>query len=187
MVKNTCGGSKHKSQARKFVNPSNVRSHLRTAEEGEEYAKVLQLCGSGICQIETVGGKQYNCHIRGKFKSRNKKDNTVLKGGIVLVGLRDFESQEEKKVGGKIKLPNCDLLEVYNSSEINRLKQTVNIDWKNLVKEELDSIKKIDTDYVDFVQNDDVDEYEAIMNSTLANNDSNMIKLEEEEINVDDI
>ena len=153
MVKNTCGGSRHKSQARKFVNPSVVRSHLRTAEEGEQYAKVIQLCGSGICQVETVEGKHYNCHIRGKFKSRNKKDNTVAKVGILLVGLRDFESQEEKKVGGKIKYPNCDLLEVYNTSEINRLKQNIPIDWKNFIKEEIDTVKKTDVDYVDFVIN----------------------------------
>ena len=40
---------------------------------------------------------------------------------------------------GKIKLPNCDLLEVYRDSDINRIKNTIDNDWSIFVDEIKDS------------------------------------------------
>ena len=74
MVKNTQGGSKHKSQARKaqFV------KHVDVEPSGpyEKYAKVTKMYGNGMCQVETQDDKKsLLCHIRGKFRGRHEKNN----------------------------------------------------------------------------------------------------------------
>ena len=51
------------------------------------------------------------CHIRGKFKSKNKHQNTVNKQSFILVGMRDWESS----------LKNCDLLEVFSNNSLSVL------------------------------------------------------------------
>jgi hypothetical protein len=52
------------------------------------------------------------CHIRGKFRGRNKKQNVVSPMSIILVGLRDWESTQK----------NCDLLEVYDAEDVRQLR-----------------------------------------------------------------
>ena len=88
MVKNTHGGSKHKSQARKATN--NVRNiTIEPSHPSEKYAKVTKMFGNGMCQVELQDDKtSMCCHIRGKFRS------------IVVVGLREWESERK----------NCDLI-----------------------------------------------------------------------------
>jgi hypothetical protein len=61
-----------------------------------------------------------NCHIRGKFRGRGKKDNFIVSGTLLLVGLREWE--REPSAG---KLLNCDLIEVYSESDKIRLKNSV--------------------------------------------------------------
>ena len=115
MVKNTTGGSKHKGMARKLVNAP-VSNKIRYSEDEDEcYAKVSKMLGNGMCHVtllhKDVIHENIVCHIRGKFRSRNKKSNLVAVGGVVLVGLRSWTSN----------LDACDLLCIYNDNQISSL------------------------------------------------------------------
>jgi initiation factor 1A len=129
MVKNE-GGNKAKGQARKHVVDSKQQiKTLRTTEsEFELYAQVSKNFGNGMVDAECIDGVTRLCHIRGKFRGRGKKDNFVSVGSWLLVGLRDYESG-----GSKGKKQNCDLLEVYNDFDKERLKSTVNVDWSAFI------------------------------------------------------
>ena len=115
MVKNTTGGSKHKSMARKLVNAP-VSNKIRYSEDEDEcYAKVTKMLGNGMCHVNLLHKETFHdnvvCHIRGKFRSRNKKSNLVTIGAVVLVGIRSWTS----------KIDACDLLCIYNDSQISSL------------------------------------------------------------------
>ena len=115
MVKNTTGGSKHKGMARKLVNAP-VSDKIRYSEDEDEcYAKVTKMLGNGMCHVtllhKDVIHENIVCHIRGKFRSRNKKSNLVAVGGVVLVGIRSWTSN----------LDACDLLCIYNDNQISSL------------------------------------------------------------------
>ena len=105
MVKNTHGGSKHKSQARKATTNNNLT--IEPTSPLEKYAKVIKMYGNGMCQIETQDDDKLNlvCHIRGKFRGKNKKHNTLGLNSVVVIGLRDWESQQK----------NCDLIGVVSA------------------------------------------------------------------------
>ena len=110
MVRNTTGGSKTKSQARKsFVKSSDIRTSVRTPQnEFELIATVTKLLGNGMCYVSIPSfDHPLICHIRGKFRGRSKKHNIVNIGSTVLIGLRDWESPHFK---------NSDLLDILNSS-----------------------------------------------------------------------
>ena len=131
MVKNT-GGNKTKGQARKFINTDD-KKETKTLRESEDpleiYCQVEKVLGNGMYNVICMDGKNRLCHSAGKFKGRNKKDNFVSLGSWLLIGLRQYE------VGGNNKkLQNCDLLEVYNDIEKERLKTTVNQDWSVFIK-----------------------------------------------------
>jgi initiation factor 1A len=134
MVKNTQGGNKHKNQARKYIvaKPSNK---LRIAEdEGELYAVVTKMLGNGMFHAHCIDGIARLGYIRGKFTGRRKRDNVVAPGVWVLVGEREWDIGEEKaSSGAKVKLPKCDLLEVYNESDKERLRDTVSENWNILL------------------------------------------------------
>ena len=56
----------------------------------------------------------------------------INNGSWILVGLREWEL--DKKSDGK-KMQNCDLLEVYDSSEKEKLKNSVtNVSWSTFIK-----------------------------------------------------
>jgi initiation factor 1A len=121
MVKNTKGGSGHKSQARKYEN-SGKQSNFKTRfseDEFEYYAQVVAMLGNGMCHVMCKDGKKRLCVIRGKFRGRGKRDNTLSNGKWVLVGGRDFEAE---KTGEGKNLEKCDLLEVYSDLDKERLK-----------------------------------------------------------------
>ena len=110
MVRNTTGGSKTKSQARKtFVKSSDIRPSTRTPQnEFERIATVTKLLGNGMCYVSISSfADPLICHIRGKFRGRSKKHNLVNIGSTVLVGLRDWETPHFK---------NTDLLDILSSS-----------------------------------------------------------------------
>ena len=116
MVRNDAGGNKGKGLARKHVNASKGggSKQLRVATvEAEKYAVVSKMLGNGMCYVSlldgTVGTKL--CIIRNKFKGRGKRDNILDSGSWVLVGLREWASKQD----------TCDLLEVYNDGERDRL------------------------------------------------------------------
>ena len=104
MVKNTHGGSKHKSQARKATQVRNVV--IEPKDPSEKYAKVTKMFGNGMCQVELQEDRmQLVCHIRGKFRGKNKRHNTVVLNSVVVVGLREWETDKK----------NCDLIGVIES------------------------------------------------------------------------
>lgn len=115
MVKNTQGGSRHKSQARKLVNSALSDNVRFPNEEGEYVAKVSKMLGNGMCSVNIIYDNELLtnivCHIRGKFRSRNKKNNFVSVGSTILVGLRSWTS----------KISACDLLHVYQDNHVNSL------------------------------------------------------------------
>ncbi len=138
MVKNTFGGNKHKSQARKFVN-SKPNNKLRLAEyDGEIYAVVTKVLGNNMFHAQCIDGKLRLGHIRGKFSGRGRRDNTIAPGVWVLVGERNFGNIDDSKYlnneANKIsdKLEKCDLLEVYNESNKQSLKDSVAMNWSKL-------------------------------------------------------
>jgi translation initiation factor IF-1 len=120
MVKNDTGGNKGKGLARKHVNAAKCGGSklLRVAtDEAERYAVVSKMLGNGMCYVRLLsGGNGGNasdklCIIRNKFKGRGKRDNILDSGSWVLVGMREWASKQD----------TCDLLEVYNDGERDRL------------------------------------------------------------------
>jgi translation initiation factor IF-1 len=143
MVKNTNGGSKAKGFARKHANNNNNNNDVRVVEqEGEIYAVVTKMCGGGMFQCYGIDHVERLCHIRGSFSGRKKRDNIVVNGGWVLIGLREWDRKDEEKQSTsssssttkKVKLPQCDLLEVYNDKDREKLLATVKENWKILMK-----------------------------------------------------
>jgi initiation factor 1A len=116
MVKNDAGGNKGKGLARKHVNAAKggMSKQLRLAtHEAEKYAVVSKMLGNGMCYVRLLDGSTGDrlCIIRNKFKGRGKRDNILDTGSWVLVGLREWSSKQD----------TCDLLEVYNATERDRL------------------------------------------------------------------
>ena len=114
MVKNTQGGSKHKSLARKDYNLS--EQHIRLSQHRDEcYAKVSKMLGNGMCLVDIILDNFVHhdivCHIRGKFRNKHKKNNMVSLQSFLLVGIREWTNQ----------LNACDLLFVYSHHHINSL------------------------------------------------------------------
>ena len=116
MVKNDAGGNKGKGLARKHVNAAKCggSKQLRVAtDEAERYAVVSKMLGNGMCYVRHLSGGNADmlCIIRNKFKGRGKRDNILDSGSWVLVGMREWASKQD----------TCDLLEVYNDGERDRL------------------------------------------------------------------
>ena len=111
MVKNTFGGSKSKSFARK--NNNNVYSNrLRLIQHpSEHFALVTKLFGGSICQVLCHDLSYKNAVIRGKFRGKGKRNNIISSGSFVLIGIRDWASDH-----------TVDILEVYSSFELDQLK-----------------------------------------------------------------
>lgn len=135
MVKNTHGGSGHKKFARKFTNGSN-NNKLRVSEDiGEIYAIVTKMLGNNMFHCYCIDGTLRLGRIRGKFTGRGKRDNMVEGGKWILIGLREWDVPSEKSTGvskGKIKMQECDLLEVYSDMDKQRLRETVAENWSIL-------------------------------------------------------
>ena len=113
MVKND-GGNKGKGLARKHVSSGGSNKQLRVAvEDGERYAVVSKMLGNGMCYVRLLDGSAGDrlCIIRNKFKGRGKRDNILDSGSWVLIGMREWSSKQD----------TCDLLEVYNHGERDRL------------------------------------------------------------------
>jgi len=167
MVKNY-GGNRAKKQGRKFVNKDPTTHNTRLSKQPDEiYAAVIKEYGNGMACIKCVDGVERILVIRKKFKGRSKRDNLIKTGTWILAGLRSWEVL---KADAKEK---CDLLEVYDSEDIEFLKQSVDHDW-NCIK----NIGRIETaDEIHFTSN----EYVADLNITDDESEHS------EEINIDDL
>jgi len=138
MVKNVSGGKRAKAVGRKHE--SSAPSRLRTADDPcELYAIVTKMWGDGRMQVTCTDGESRLCVIRQKFRGRRARDNRVILGTCLLVGLREFETNKDK----------CDLLEVYEAADVERLR-TLDSSWTRLLgeKEREDEALEVD-DVVD--------------------------------------
>ena len=112
MVKNN-GGNKAKKFASKSFNMSDRITRF-ASEQGEMYAVVKRILGNNMCEILAIDGSIKLCVIRGKFSGKGKRDNRLAKGTWILIGIREWEITSKDK-------QKCDLLEVYNDSDKEKL------------------------------------------------------------------
>jgi len=188
MVKNTCGGNKHKGHARKHVTakPSNK---LRIADnEGELYAVVTRMLGNGMFYAHCIDDRVCLGHIRGKFSGRGKRDNMVEPGKWVLVGERPWDSGKDDARTRK-----CDLLEVYTDLDRERLRDAVSANWSILLSQGADKAvgPTEATDGIAFSTERD-EEYERLMGELVIKDrsaaaSSSTVENNNDWINVDDI
>jgi len=119
MVKNM-GGNKSKKQARKTVNESmSVTQGVRRVTNPDEmYASVTKIYSAKRCDVLGSDGITRPCNIRGKFLGRRggSGENRIDVGSWVMIGFYDWEVRSD---GSK----SCDLLEIYNAIERDKLKQ----------------------------------------------------------------
>ena len=189
MVKNSTGGNKAKGFARKGASSNEKKDKpLRVSEnEFEVYAIIEKINGNGMCDVMCMDGELRLLHIRGKFRGRGKRDNIIDKTSWLLVGIRDYETVKEGKK------QNCDLLEVYNSSEKDKLKLTVtNVNWKKFISKDniINNIEVLNVDEDEeivaggggFVFADEQQqEYIDLMEKLKANKDENTVVSVKEE------
>jgi initiation factor 1A len=178
MVKNA-GGNKSKRQGRKFVNAPIQKSIRYATEDGELYAAVVKLMGGSHCEVMCIDGKTRMCVIRNKFKGRSKRDNLLTRGVWILVGIRDWEVRSGDK------LEKCDLLEVYSSSDKDKLKQDTSSNFTAILGIG-DDDRNDNDDYFEFVD-DTTSTYQEAIENQLKVNYSSVIEEQEEEIDIDDI
>jgi hypothetical protein len=184
MVKNNTGGNKAKGFARKnLVKRDTV---LRVArEEGEIYAQAVKIMGGRIASAIDIEGNPLRAHIRGKFSGRGKRDNFIGPGTWLLVGLHDWQTDNVKSGG----LKDCDILEVYNESDKERLKNTVtSINWDKFIANEAKTLGvKDENDILEFTDEITQEYEELITAQSNSGNGRHIITDESEIINVDDI
>jgi len=187
MVKNLIGGSKTKGQARKFATAKPNNALRLSQDEYEVYAQITKILGGAMCHCDCIDGKTRLCHIRGKFRGRGKRDNTLSTGTWVLVGLRDWEAGKER---ADKKLENCDLLEVYSDLDKDRLKSTVtSVNWSAFVAFDNKTTNTSDksADLFEFTD-EKTEEYRRLIEEQVAQGAPlNIMTNDEEEINIDDI
>lgn len=188
MVKNTHGGSGHKSQARKNTMQGkpfiSSKLRLRNPEDDEAYAQILSILGGSTCSVLCHDEIERLCTIRGKFRGRGKRDNTLYRGCWVLVALRTWAGVSAK---GK---EHCDLLEIYSELDKKKLQTMENtINWRAFIaNDSTNAFNKAETTEQDTFEfsDDRGDEY-----LELSRNNNKKTTLEnsetDEEINVDDI
>ena len=120
MVKNF-GGKRTKAVARK-THLSNthfdIRLRMSTCPE-EKYAVVRKLYGNS-CGVFCDDYKERLAMISGKFSGRNKRNNLISPGTVILIGLRGWATVIEGKS------EKCDVLEIYSPQELDQLKQRPN-------------------------------------------------------------
>jgi hypothetical protein len=182
MVKNNTGGNKAKGFARKnLVKRDTV---LRVArEEGEIYAQAVKIMGGRIASAIDLDGNPLRAHIRGKFSGRGKRDNFIGAGTWLLVGLHDWQTGNIKSGG----IRDCDILEVYNETDKERLKNSVtSVKWDKFIANEAKTLGVKDEDDILAFTDEATQEYEQLI---AANNNINnaIITDDGEQIDVDDI
>lgn len=200
MPKNTQGGSSHKKFARKHNLGGFNKNKLRISEdEGELYAIVTKLLGNGMFHCHCIDDILRLGHIRGKFSGRGKRDNMVEAGKWVLIGLREWDVPSEKtsmslKTASK-KIQQCDLLEVYNDADRQRLRETVAENWQPLDNNDIskDKFKDCgDEDGFIFSTDRDIEREKLIEDMKSVTAEKITMRIDEiveneEEVNVDDI
>ena len=118
MPKNKGGGRSHKRQGNKHVKNLSAPTKIRLPKESAEIlARVTKMCGNGRAEVKCADGETRILEIRRKFRGRNKRDNMISLGTIVLAGLRDWEVRAANKKS------KVDLLYVYSLGQHSALKK----------------------------------------------------------------
>lgn len=163
MVRNQFGGNKAKAFARKDL--SRRKEGFRTAkDEGEIYAQAVKVLGGNMASAIDVNGNPLRVHIRGKFRGKGKRDNFIGPNVWLLVGLHGWEG-DKKTASGGVDIRNCDVLEVYNESDKQKLKTMItDVNWSKFIANDASSIGKeqVDDDGVGFMDDSAMD-YERLM------------------------
>ena len=184
MVKNANGGNKSKRGARKHAAPPPMRN-LRMIQDGaEQYAVVTKIYGGPNCEVMCMDGKLRMCIIRNKFRGRHKRDNHIATNTWVLVGLRDWEARAVNKA------PRCDMLEVYNSIEKEKLQTTVKDDLTALIARDEKETGNRANDGVVFIDDDEEMENDELCHcpqSTVPDQTTAQVVSDDDEIDVDEI
>ena len=122
MVKNTNGGFKGKTFARKLAKQSCTSVRL-PENEMELFGCVSKLLGNGRILVHLTDGKEMQCVIRNKFRGRSKRNNLISIGSFVLIGLHDWEAPNFK---------HADVLNVYTYDDVLYLKSLPNYNLASL-------------------------------------------------------
>ena len=122
--------------------PKRSQNYFRPPEEEGELVAILEKnMGNGILQVK-VPGSTLLCHVRKKF---TKERNALKVGAWLLVGLREFETIKK----------NCDLLEIYSDTEVNRL-LTMDGPWRIFEQKDIDFVDKVEMSKTDVVLDMDI-------------------------------
>jgi hypothetical protein len=194
MVKNTAGGNKAKGFARKNLVKGGATALRVSDNESEVYVQVTKILGGPMCRVVDIHGKEMMCHIRGKFRGRNKRSNFIAPCTWLLVGLREWEKPELQKN----KLSNCDVIEIYSDADKDTLKNSVlDMNWNLFITNDT---KLIGTMLTEDVMHDNFDfmdektqEYKELIETQLGSSgtaNESQVEFAPEDyefINVDDI
>jgi initiation factor 1A len=156
MVKNT-GGNKSKKMASKSFNIPNKNTRF-SSNSDEVYAVVNKMMGGNICEVLCIDGITRTCIIRRKFSGKGRRDNWLSKGKWILVGLREWETQNKEK-------NKCDLLEVYSDYDKEKLIKSSKDTFEIFVSL-VNNIENIDNDQLEFSNNINHDVFNNNLDST---------------------
>jgi initiation factor 1A len=191
MVKNTKGGSGHKSQARKHTYDTNSKKTRVSLDELEVYGCVTSILGGANCSVKCVDGEDRLCIIRGKFRGgKGKRGNMLCRGVWVLVGIREWSSDGASDKESR----KCDLLEVYNDFDKQELKKITGIKWDIIDIVDTFSEKTNKSDMITFSNSAHMSDYEELLQKSKGDivklqmtPASDQPEVEEEEVDIDNI
>lgn len=137
------GGRSSNKKVNKGKNFNMVNGVRIALEDEEKYAVCIKVFGGGMCSVKCEDGVTRSCIMRSKFRGRDRKNNFLSQGTLVLVGLREWERVPEGKP------EKCDLLEVYNVQERDNLLQLEKRDLTSLGISISGGVEDTDFDFVD--------------------------------------
>lgn len=124
MVKNTTGGTGTKSLARKHQTGGGRTELAIPSCHLEQIACVTKALGNGMLEIHTNDDVRLIGHIRNKFRGKQKRHNMINVNAVVLIGLREWETP----------IKNCDILTIYDSNQVEQLKNIPSIKIDHVIK-----------------------------------------------------
>ena len=131
MVRNVSGGSKTKSRARKDICEETHSNHIRLPEcDLEKIAYVTKAFGGGRFEVQLEDSDKIHCIARGKHKGKNRRNNLISIGCLILIGLREWENPHK----------TSDLITIYTPYEIEKLKTNTGINLSTFPLEDINGI-----------------------------------------------
>lgn len=123
MVKNVHGGKKHKSGAASDLSLLNKKALYLPKIENQRIAQVTKIFGGSRIQVHDDHANEFIAVIRGKFKGRKRRDNSITVGCLVCI---------EVEGGG------CDVVHVYSDTNRMQLMNLLHrVDWARFTSGDL--------------------------------------------------